>query len=129
MSHFHTTPRSPASRRRGAALLLCMFTIAALSLVIVHMLDNQTAQLAVVRNTTSYEQALYLAGAAVHHSLSSLEADYNFRGTITDGAYPADNTYQAVVADGATAGTVTITGSGVAGEVTRNLQVIVEQGF
>ncbi|MCA9249065.1 MAG: hypothetical protein KDA42_18210 [Planctomycetales bacterium] len=115
-------------RRRGAALLLCLFVIAALSLVIVRMLDDQTSQLAATRNSADYERALYLAGGAVHHALSELEADFNYRGTITDGSYPGDDTYQAVVADGADAGTVQITGYGVAGEVTRKLQVTVEQG-
>ena len=128
MKHNNKVYPNLATRRRGAALLLCLFVIAALSMVIVAMLDNQTAQLAIVRNTADYERALYLAGAAVHDAMADLEADYSYRGTITDGAYPADDTYQAVVADGADAGTVTITATGVAGEVMRSLQVTVEQG-
>jgi len=114
---------------RGAALLVCLFMIAATSLLVVSMFDRQTAELTAVRNTADYERALYLAGAAVHHALAELEEDYSWRGTVAEGAYPGDGTYQATAVDesGGT-GNVVITGVGVAGDAVRTLQVTVTGG-
>ncbi len=120
-----TSPRR--ARRAGAALLMTIFMIGVTSLLVVSMLATLTSQFAAVRNAADYERALYLAGAAVHHALVQLEEDYGWRGTLTEGAYPADDTYSATVAEGAE-GTVLVTGTGVAGEITRRLQITVTEG-
>ena len=112
---------------RGVALLVALFVIAVTSALVVAILDTQTTQWAAARNTADYERALYLAGAAVQHVLVQLESNYAWRGTITDGSYPADDTYSGTAADGA-GGDVTVTGIGVAGGATRTLQVTVTPG-
>ena len=114
-------------RRRGAALLLTLFVIAVTSLIVVSILDAETSQFAAVRNASDYERALYLAGAAVHHALAMLEADLDWRGVVSEGSFPADDSYQATAANGDDTDVV-ITGIGVAGSVTRRLQVSVSGG-
>jgi type II secretory pathway component PulK len=106
---------------------MCLFVIALTSLLVVAMLDTQTAQLAAVRNTTDYERALYLAGAAVHHALAELEQDISWRSTVTSGSYPANGSYSATAVNG-TGSEITVTGIGVSGGVTRTLQVTVGEG-
>jgi len=61
----------------------------------------------------------------VHEVAAQLEANSTWRGTITDGAYPANDTYEAVAVSGPNY-TVTVTSKGVAGEVTRTVQAIIE---
>jgi Tfp pilus assembly protein PilX len=119
--------RSRPRRAGGAALLVCVFVIAMMSLVVIAMIDTETSQLAALRNTIDYERALYLAGAAVHHAMAEVEADFSWRGTVTEGTYPNDDSYSATAADGAS-GTVLVTGTGVAGTVVRTLQVTLAEG-
>lgn len=111
--------------RRGAALLLCMFILTMTVLMVVNVLDSTTLELSALRNTIDHERALYLANAGLHHAAATLEANTAWRGTITDGAYPADNTYTAEAVDGA-GSTVIVTASGVAGDVVRNLEATLE---
>src|SRR5687767_11546710 len=82
--------------RRGAALMISMFIIFIVTLLVVNILDTLTLDLASVRNNNNYERALYLANAGVHAVAAQLETDATWRGTLTDGAYPADDTYQAI---------------------------------
>lgn len=111
--------------RRGAALVFCMFILTMITLMVVNVLDTTTLELSALRNSMDYERALYLANAGVHHIAATIEADNGWRGTLTDGAYPADNTYFAEAVDGPDA-TIIVTSSGVAGDVSRNLQAIIE---
>jgi hypothetical protein len=94
--------------------------------MVVNVLDTATLQLSAVRNTVEYERALYLANAGVHHATAMLEADSTWRSTVTDGSYPADDTYSATAVNGANPYTVIVTSSGVAGEVTRNVTAVIE---
>ncbi len=135
MNHKSCLPNTKAARRllraqprEGAALLVAIFVIAASSLLVVRMLDNQTSQIAAIRNTADYERALYLAGAAAHHAVANLEADPTWRGTVVDGAFPANDTYSATATDGANPSEILITATGVAGQATRRLQVTVRLG-
>jgi Tfp pilus assembly protein PilX len=116
----------PSRERRGAALLFCLFVIFIVTLMVVNVLDTTTLQLSAVRNTIEYERALYLANAGVHHAVALLEEDATWRGTITEGSYPADDTYSATAVDGTNAYTVVVTSSGAAGEVTRNVTAVIE---
>ena len=118
--------KTPPRERRGAALLLCLFVIFVVTLMVVNVLDTATLQLSAVRNTIEYERALYLANAGVHHAAALLEADSTWRGTISEGSFPADDTYSATAADGPNAYTAIVTSSGVAGEVTRNVTAVIE---
>lgn len=118
--------RQSLRRRRGAALLLCLFVIFIVTLMVVNVLDTTTLQLSAMRNTIEYERALYLANAGVHHAAALLEADSTWRGTISEGAFPADDTYSATAVDGPDIYTVVVISSGVAGEVTRNVTAVIE---
>jgi Tfp pilus assembly protein PilX len=127
---FHGYRRNtPARARKGAALLFCLFVIFVVTLMVVNVLDTTTLQLSAVRNTIEYERALYLANAGVNHATSMLEADATWRGTVTEGTYPADDSYSATAVDGPDgpdAFFVIVTSSGVAGEVTRNVTATIE---
>ena len=115
------------SSRRGAALLVCIFVMAMTAAVVIAVLDTQMIQMTALRHTIDYERALYLAGAGVHAALAELEADSTWRTGIASTEFPAGSgaTYSATVADDGS-GMVIITGMGVAGGVTRKLQVTVE---
>jgi Tfp pilus assembly protein PilX len=105
--------------------VFCMFILTMITLMVVNVLDTTTLELSALRNSMDYERALYLANAGVHQVAATLESNSAWRGTITDGAYPADNTYTATAVDGPNT-TVIVTSSGVAGDVTRNLQATIE---
>ncbi len=127
--HEHVPHNSIVARRpprRGAALLVCLFTMVVCSVIVVAMLDANTLRLSSLRNSVDYERALYLAGAAVHESLAELEGDYTWRDGIPVTEFPAGsgNSYSATAADGI-ADEIVITGYGVSGTVTRTLQVTV----
>ncbi len=111
--------------RRGAALLFALLVISIVTLMVVNVLDTTTLQLSAMRNSMEYEEALYLANAGVHEVAAQLEADSTWRGVITDGKYPSDDTYEATVVDGANH-TVIVTSKGVAGEVTRTVEATIE---
>lgn len=114
------------SSRAGAALLFCLFIIFIVTLMVVNVLDTTTLQLSAVRNTMEYERALYLANAGIHHATAMLEASSTWRGTVSEGSYPADDTYSATAVNGSNAYTVVITSSGVAGQVTRRVTAVIE---
>jgi Tfp pilus assembly protein PilX len=109
--------------RRGAALMICMFIIFLVTLLVVNMLDTLTLELSSVRNNIDYERALYLANAGVHAAAAEMEADPGWRGTVTDGAFPGDDTYEATAVNGAL-GTAIVTGRGVSGSVTRTVTAV-----
>jgi Tfp pilus assembly protein PilX len=111
--------------RPAVALLLCLFVLSLVSVWVVSMFQSATVYQSALRNTIEYEQALYLANAGVHHAVAELENDLNWRGTVSAGSYPASGSYSATAVNGATAGTVDITATGVAGGATRRLQATV----
>ena len=111
--------------RQGMALLFTLFIVAMVSLMVVNVLDTTTLELSGLRNGMDYERALYLANAGVHHAAAMLEADSTWRGTVSEGVFPAEDTYTATAVDGTTY-TAIVTASGVAGEVTRTVQAVIE---
>lgn len=115
--------------RRGMALLLCLFIVAITSSLLIGVLDTCTTQYSAVRNTTDYDAAQYLAGAAVHHALAEMELDSSWMTGIPATEFPVGSgrTYSATVAAGA-GGTVVITGVGTAHNTTRRLEVTVAIG-
>jgi len=102
-----------------------MFIIAFMTLMVINVLDCTTLQLSAVRNSMDYDRAMFLANAGVHEVAAQLEATSTWTGTITDGAYPADDTYEAVAVSGLNY-IVTVTSVGVAGDVTRTVEAIIE---
>lgn len=108
------------------ALLVCLFVVGVTSALLVGILNTCTVQYSAVRNSTDYEAALYLAGAAVHHALAELEQDANWMTGIPATEFPAGSgrTYSATIVPG-TGSTVIITGIGTAGTTTRRLEVTV----
>ena len=117
--------RGGSTPRRGIALLLCLFVLSLTTVWVVNMLQSATVYQSALRNTIEYEQALYLANAGVHHAAAELEADLNWRGAVAAGSYPVSGSYSATAVNGAAAGTVDITATGVAGGTTRRLQATV----
>jgi type II secretory pathway component PulK len=101
------------------ALVLCLFVLSIITVWLVDMLNSQTVYQSALRNSIEYEQALYLANAGIHHAVAELEQNTVWRGTVAAGGYPASGSYSATAVDGASAGTVDVTSTGVAGEVTR----------
>ncbi len=114
------------SCRGGAALLFVLFIIFIVTVMVINVLDTTTLELSALRNSMNYNRAIHLANAGVHHAVALLEANSSWRGTITDGSYPGDDTYSATAVDGADATRVVITSSGVAGDVTRRVQANIE---
>jgi Tfp pilus assembly protein PilX len=125
--HFETIISAWHARRRvarrpaGVALLLCLFVLSIVTVWTVNIYQSATVYQSALRNTIEYEQALYLANGGVHHAMVELENNLAWRGTVSAGTYPASGSYSATAADGATAGTVDITSTGVAGGATRRL--------
>jgi Tfp pilus assembly protein PilX len=117
--------RRASASRQGIALLLCLFVLSLTTVWVVNMLQSATVYQSALRNTIEYEQALYLANAGVHHAVAELETDLNWRGTVTAGSYPTSGSYSATATNGAAAGTVDITATGVSGGATRRLQATV----
>lgn len=113
------------NKRSGAALLVVIFTVFMVSSLVLNMLDTETQQVAVARNVRDYERALYLANAGVHHACAVLNQSPAFRGTVSEGAYPGEDTYSATIVDGAV-GQIDVTSIGVAGEATRTVQAILD---
>ena len=111
--------------RQGFALLFSLFVISLITVMVLNILDTTTLELSALRNGMDYERSLYLANGGIHHAAALLEADSSWRGTVTDGSYPADDTYSATAVDGADE-TVIVTSSGVAGNATRTIQATIE---
>lgn len=97
-----------------------------ISTLVVNVLDTETLQLSAARNIENHERALYLANAAVHEVCAQLATDNQWRGTVTDGAYPANNTYTATATDGAITNTVLVEASGASGSVVRSLSATID---
>ena len=116
-------------RRRATALLVCIFVMAITTVIVLSMIDTQTLRMTSLRNTQEYEQALYLAGAAVHHAIAQVEDDPDLTQPYSIGPveFPIGSgfSYQADVV--AASGDLVITGSGTSGTVTRHLQVTIGQ--
>lgn len=107
-------------QRRGAALLVCLSIIFIVTLLVIHVYDTITLELSSVRNSIDYDRALYLANGGVHAVAAQLEQDPSWRGTLTDGAYPADDTYSATAVSGSN-GTAVVTSRGVSHSITRTI--------
>jgi hypothetical protein len=102
-----------------------LFVLSIVSVWVVSTFRSATVYQSALRNTIEYEQALYQANAGVHHAVAELENNLAWRGTVSAGSYPASGSYSATAVNGAAAGTVDITSTGVAGGATRRLQATV----
>ena len=116
----------PARKPHGIALLLCLFILSIITVWTVNMFESASVYQSALRNSIEYEQALYLATAGVHHALAELENSTAWRGTVSAGSYPASGSYSATAVNGAAAGTVDVTATGVAGGATRRLQATIQ---
>jgi hypothetical protein len=68
---------------------------------------------------------LFLANAGVHHAAAELENLSTWRGTVSEGAFPAHDTYTATAVDGAN-NTVVITAQGASGAIIRTVTATIE---
>jgi Tfp pilus assembly protein PilX len=112
-------------RQAGVALLLCLFVLSIISVWTVSIYQSATVYQSALRNNIDYEKSLYLANAGVHHALAELEVNLAWRNTVTAGSYPASGSYSATAVNGAAAGTVEITATGVSGGATRRVTATV----
>lgn len=124
--------RSPARRvrraqpdRRGAALLVALFVIFAVTTATVTVLNSITVEISALRNALEYERALYLANAGVHAAAAELEADAGWRGTVVEGTFPNDDAYTATAVDGSS-GTIVVTSRGSAGSTVRTVTAVID---
>lgn len=115
--------------RRGAALMLALFVMTVVSTLVVSMADTQMLRYAALRNTRDWDGSRYLAEAGLHHALSRLERDIDWRAGVPATEFPAGSgeTYSATVTDGAN-GTVVIVAEGRAGTFNRVLRATVKHG-
>ncbi|MBX3434109.1 MAG: hypothetical protein KF847_12370 [Pirellulales bacterium] len=111
--------------RRGMALVLAMFIVIVSSITTVAVMETLTSEIAALNNAVAYERALYLANAGVHAAAAELEADATWRGTLTEGLFPADDAYTVTAVSGANS-TVTVTAQGAAGSVVRTVVAVIE---
>jgi type II secretory pathway component PulK len=111
------------------ALLVCLFVVGITSALLVGILDTCTTQYSAIRNTTDYEAAQYLAGAAINHAFAELELNPAWTTGIPSTEFPVGSgrTYSATIVAGA-GGTVVVTGVGTAGTTTRRLEATVSLG-
>jgi hypothetical protein len=105
--------------------LICLFVLSLVTVWTVDMLESASIYQSAQRNAIEYEQSLYQANAGVQHVLCQLETDVAWRGTATAGGYPASGSYSATAVNGAVAGTVDVTSTGVAGATTRRVQATI----
>ena len=118
-----------ALRRKAAAMMTALFVMTVTSVLVVSILDTETLQYAALRNTLDWDRARYLAEAGLQNALAELEQNIDWRAGIPATSYPtgSSTSYAATATDGPN-GTVIVTSSGTAGNVTRNLQTTVKQG-
>ncbi len=105
--------------------MICMFIVFIVTILTVNVLDTETLELSALRNTIDYDKALCLANAGVHHAAAELEAVSTWRGTVSEGSYPANDTYTATAVDGSN-NTVVITARGAAGGMIRTVTATIE---
>lgn len=130
----HVRSRDPSGPHRlptrrtpvGAALLMCLFVVFMVSSLVLNVLTTEVGHFTATRNIYDYERALYLANAGVHHACAEILADSSWRSTVTDGSYPADDTYSATATSG-TGSQINITSTGVSGDIQRTIQATIEQ--
>ncbi len=96
-----------------------------MTLMVINVLDTTTLEMSALRQSMDYERALFLANAGVHEIAAQLEADSTYRTTITNGAYPADDTYEATVVDDGSY-RVIVTSKGVSRGITRTVEATIE---
>lgn len=115
-------------RPRGAALLICIFTMLIMSSLVVLVLEVGTTEMAITRNTLSLSMALYAADAGVQHALAMLRADRTWRN-----GFPAPGVefppgsgswYVVTVADGAS-GEVIVTSTGTVGGLSKTVRATI----
>lgn len=115
--------------RRGAALMLALFVMTVVSTLVVSMSNTQMLRYAALRNTRDWDGARYLAEAGLHHALSQLEKDIDWRAGIPATEFPAGSgeMYSANIADGPD-GTVVVTAQGSIGTFSRVLRATIKHG-
>ncbi|GIW90869.1 MAG: hypothetical protein KatS3mg109_1301 [Pirellulaceae bacterium] len=109
--------------------MTALFIMAAVTAVVIAMVDTDMIQYAALHNTLDYERARYLAEAGIAHALAMLESDPSWRGTIPATEYPlgSGSVYEAEATDG-TSGKVIVRATGKSGTTVRRLEAVVDFG-
>ena len=107
---------------------MSLFLVFMVSTMVLNIVQTETLQLAVVRNSIEYEQALYWANAGVHEACVELMQDNTWRGPSSDGVVPPASPaagYSVTAADDGL-GNVVVTSTGFAGAGRRTVQATIE---
>lgn len=117
--------RNGVARRRAAALILCIFTMLIVSSLVVLVLEVETTEMAITRNTLDLSRALYAADAGVQHALAMLRADRSWRsGFPSPGVtFPpgSNSNYVVTVADGGS-GELIVTSTGTSAGLSKTVR-------
>lgn len=114
-------------KRRGIALLLCIFVAAVTSILLLGILESQRIEMQTVTNVVESERANFMAEAAIHEIKSRLLTSSAWRGKTGWRRIPGDamSTFHGSVRD-VSGGKVEITGIGRVGEITKQKRVVVD---
>jgi type II secretory pathway component PulK len=67
--------------KKGAALLLAIFSLILISLLVIAFLEVTTIDLQIISNHLMHTQALYIADAGIEYAISQLRIDNNWKKT------------------------------------------------
>jgi type II secretory pathway component PulK len=112
--------------------MMALFVMLVCSMIVITILDTQTLQFSVLRNTMDYDRARYLAESGIQHSLAFIEQDYDLDNIDKydipwTNAPDSDNQYMSDLSEGPN-GTVIIAAQGRSGDFTRRLEITVKMG-
>lgn len=109
--------------------MMAIFVMTIAGTLVITMADTQMLRYTALGNTRDWDSARYLAEAGLHHALSRLENDIDWRDGIESTEFPAGTgrTYEATVLDGPN-GVVIITATGSAGSFSRVLTAKIKHG-
>lgn len=87
--------------KKGAALLLAIFSLILISLLVVAFLEVTTIDLQIISNHLMRNQALYIADAGIEYAISQLRINDNWKKTPRPIELPAGsgNTYDVTYSD------------------------------
>ena len=113
------------TKRRSAALIICIFTMVIVSSMVVLIFEVETTEMAITRNRLDLSRALYAADAGIQHALAMLRADRTWRsGFPSPGVvFPpgSNSSYLVTVVDGG-GGELIVTSTGTAAGLTKTVR-------
>ncbi len=107
---------------------MTVFVAAITSIVLLGLVETSRTQVVALKNTVDYEKSQQLAGAGVHHAVALLQRNPSFTGALPTTEFPrGSRAYYSATVQRTGVNTLLITGVGTSGDVTRRLEVTVQQ--